>query len=223
MGNETRAITGTATAHQRLADAQRPGALPAQPFIEPKVSDVEKSGEAREIRERDQGSERGNGERSYLLTVTPRRPSASVPAPSPHIACLVGRDNDSVVVRRSDWELCKPMESARRPPYERRFSASETEAVLRGLKPSEMEDRWFIFAEDDVVHFHRSWIGDEIFALRLRRFPDGGAEVDELSVTAEFAELSGNYGQVHWTWTVVLDALLDLLSGKAPAKTESQG
>jgi hypothetical protein len=86
-----------------------------------------------------------------------------------------------------------------------------------------MEDRWFIFAEDDVVHFHRSWTGDEVFALRLRRLPDGGAEVDELCVHAETAEMSINSGEVQWTWSVVLDALLDFLSGKAPAKTQSQG
>ena len=43
--------------------------------------------------------------------------------------------------------------------------------------------------EDDVVHFHTSRTGDEVFALRLRRLPDDGAEV-ELCVTAEVAEMS---------------------------------
>jgi hypothetical protein len=87
-----------------------------------------------------------------------------------------------------------------------------------------MEDHWFIFAEDDVVHFHRSWTGAEVYALRLRRLPDGGAEVDELYVTAEVAEMSvKDEEKFHWTWNVVLDALLDFLSDKAPANTQSQG
>jgi hypothetical protein len=45
-----------------------------------------------------------------------------------------------------------------------------------------MDDQWFIFEEDDVVHAHRSWTGIEMFAIRLRRLPDGSCEIVGVTV-----------------------------------------
>lgn len=77
------------------------------------------------------------------------------------------------------------MQSSRRLPYTRRFSTRETEILLQGVEPRGMDDHWFIFAEDDVVHLHRSWTGYEPFAIRLDRFPDGSAEIADLFVNDE--------------------------------------
>lgn len=79
------------------------------------------------------------------------------------------------------------MRSARRLPYSRRLSAGQTEVLVRGLVPREMEDHWFIFEEDDVVHLYRSWTGVEAFAIQLHRVADGGAEIAEVAVNVEFA------------------------------------
>ena len=34
------------------------------------------------------------------------------------------------------------------------------------------QDKWFVFLEDESVHFHRSWTGAEIYCIRLQQ--EGG-------------------------------------------------
>ncbi|PYS78818.1 MAG: hypothetical protein DMF70_14155 [Acidobacteria bacterium] len=36
-----------------------------------------------------------------------------------------------------------------------------------GVTPREMEDKWFIFLEDDWVFFHRSWTGICIYQIKI--------------------------------------------------------
>jgi hypothetical protein len=81
------------------------------------------------------------------------------------------------------------MKSARRLPYSRRLTAQETEVLVRGFHPYEMEDHWFIFEEDGVVHLHRSWGGLEFCAFQLDRLADGGAEITEVMVDEASEEL----------------------------------
>jgi hypothetical protein len=59
--------------------------------------------------------------------------------------------------------------------------------LVRGVVPREMEDHWFIFEEDDVVHLYRSWTLWEAFAIRLHRLADGGAEIAEVAANDEHA------------------------------------
>jgi hypothetical protein len=79
------------------------------------------------------------------------------------------------------------MSSGRPLAYARRFSPEETEVLARGIVPREMEDHWFIFEEDDVLHRYRSWTGYELFTIRLRRLADGGAEIAEVMLNDEHA------------------------------------
>jgi hypothetical protein len=41
-----------------------------------------------------------------------------------------------------------------------------------------MDDRWFIFFEDDWLYFHRSWTGACIYALRFAPAPNGVGVVE---------------------------------------------
>jgi O-acetyl-ADP-ribose deacetylase (regulator of RNase III) len=52
-------------------------------------------------------------------------------------------------------------------PWRREFSPEEMAVVARGLIPQEMEDKWFIFLEDDVLSFHRSWTGLCCYEVRI--------------------------------------------------------
>lgn len=79
------------------------------------------------------------------------------------------------------------MSPARPLAYARRFSPEETQVLVRGVRPREMEDHWFIFAEDGVLHLYRSWTGYELFKIRLRRSADGGPEIAEVMVNDEHA------------------------------------
>ena len=39
--------------------------------------------------------------------------------------------------------------------------------IRRGLMPEQMEDKWFIFWEDDTLFFHRSWTGFCIYVVHF--------------------------------------------------------
>lgn len=43
----------------------------------------------------------------------------------------------------------------------------EYEQLRIGFVPQSMEDKWFIFAEDDKLYLHRSWTGFCIYQLTL--------------------------------------------------------
>ena len=69
--------------------------------------------------------------------------------------------------KRTDWEV-KPLPSKRASiSLNRIFEPSEMERICRGLVPEEMEDKWFIFWEDDTLFFHRSWTGFCIYAVHF--------------------------------------------------------
>ena len=68
---------------------------------------------------------------------------------------------------RDSWKS-EPLPKARVClPFERTFSLEEYEHLRRGFVPQEMEDKWFIFLEDDLLYFHRSWTGYCVYQLRL--------------------------------------------------------
>lgn len=71
-------------------------------------------------------------------------------------------------------------EPAEREPlaFEAQFTPIEYEQLALGLVPDAMEDKWFIYLENDWLRFHRSWTGAYIYALRLKRAPAGFSVVE---------------------------------------------
>ncbi len=57
--------------------------------------------------------------------------------------------------------------------FKRTFSQGETACLRQGFVPRDMDDRWFIFLEDDWLYFHRSWTGFCVFQVRLEPAGDG--------------------------------------------------
>ena len=75
--------------------------------------------------------------------------------------------------KRTDWTI-KPLPSRRTTlSLDRSFEPPEMDRIRLGLVPEEMEDKWFIFWEDDSLFFHRSWTGYCIYVVRF--VCDGGA------------------------------------------------
>jgi O-acetyl-ADP-ribose deacetylase (regulator of RNase III) len=68
---------------------------------------------------------------------------------------------------RGAWKNLPLPEARSRLPYQRQFDARESERLRVGLHPLQMEDKWFIYLEDDWLYFHRSWTGFCIYAVRL--------------------------------------------------------
>jgi hypothetical protein len=63
--------------------------------------------------------------------------------------------------------------------YERFLLDADSEKLLNGFRPCDMDDRWFVYSEDGWVYFVRSWTGHHIFGLKLHPTPAGGAKIVE--------------------------------------------
>jgi hypothetical protein len=92
------------------------------------------------------------------------------------------RLRDGIATAR-DWSIT-PMDGAvELPAPPRRWSTAEWEIVRHGLVPRAMEERWFWYVQDTVLHAHRSWSGVEVFDARFVRRGDGYV-IDRLRVTS---------------------------------------
>jgi 8-oxo-dGTP pyrophosphatase MutT (NUDIX family) len=70
---------------------------------------------------------------------------------------------------RFSWRITDMPAKQARLPFGMRFSPGEVARLRKGHIPQEMEDKWFIFFENDWLNFHRSWTGYCIYRLRLQQ------------------------------------------------------
>lgn len=47
------------------------------------------------------------------------------------------------------------------------LSRRDADALLLGFVPFDMDDRWFVFSEEDQIYFYRSWFGDWAFSAKI--------------------------------------------------------
>ncbi len=87
----------------------------------------------------------------------------------------------------SRWRAkVKPLPGLRaRLAFARRFAAGEWAEISQGLVPRGMEDKWFIFAEADILRLVRSWTGFCIFELQTRATDRGDRVVDSAWVNCD--------------------------------------
>jgi len=74
---------------------------------------------------------------------------------------------------RNSWQTVPMPESRSCLAFAREFTQEEYNQISLGLIPQEMEDKWFIFLEDNQFFFYRSWTGHCIYQLRLERKEQG--------------------------------------------------
>lgn len=48
------------------------------------------------------------------------------------------------------------------------FTQKEMQKIKRGFVPEQMEEKWFVFHEQDILYFHRSWTGFCIYKVYFR-------------------------------------------------------
>jgi len=68
---------------------------------------------------------------------------------------------------RASWKTLPSPDRRERLDVPEIFSDAAADRMRCGHVPVDMDDRWFIYFEDGWLHFHRSWTGAHIFALRL--------------------------------------------------------
>lgn len=71
-------------------------------------------------------------------------------------------------VRKADLNVLFPMPAQHIIlSLDRLFSQAEIDLIKLGFAPREMQDKWFIYCENDVIYFHRSWTGYCIYQVSL--------------------------------------------------------
>ena len=73
---------------------------------------------------------------------------------------------------QNDWKTTDMPKARANLKVERVFSSEEMERIKYGLIPEEMEDKWFIYYEEDRLYFHRSWTGYRIYVVEFQKRED---------------------------------------------------
>lgn len=99
---------------------------------------------------------------------------------------------------RQSWKNLQPLPARRaKLSLQRAFSEPEIERIRLGLVPERMEDKWFIFLEQDTLYIHRSWTGFCIYQLQFvkqgNRYRTGEAFVNRDE--AEYGSSSDPYDE----------------------------
>ena len=119
----------------------------------------------------------------------------------------------------SDWRT-QPLPPIRMAIELRRvFSNDEMNHIRRGFLPEAMEDKWFIYWQDDTLFFHRSWTGFCVYAAHFQCIEEEwrliGAEVN---TDPEQYHVSSDHQEAK-----MIDYLIGLLLLRRSASYPSEG
>lgn len=77
------------------------------------------------------------------------------------------------IATRSTLTKLTPLPAAKKQlSLPRTFTREEYRQITFGHIPKEMEDKWFVFFENDKIYFHRSWTGFCIYEVELQPTSD---------------------------------------------------
>jgi ADP-ribosyl-[dinitrogen reductase] hydrolase len=120
----------------------------------------------------------------------------------------------SHIAQPTDWKTQSMPRETEILGFHRIFSYNEFERVRTGLVPREMEDKWFIYYENQTLNIHRSWTGYHIYKITIQQQEDNTYAVTQTIVNRnkEQYNLQNNTYEVS-----LLNYLIDcLLLGKDP-------
>ena len=72
---------------------------------------------------------------------------------------------------KQTWENI-PIDNPKRIDIDLVFTHQQFSKLTRGLIPQQMEDKWFIFYENEWLYFHRSWTGNGMYKAKLNKVND---------------------------------------------------
>lgn len=74
---------------------------------------------------------------------------------------------------RRHWKIkLSDISQPKRIDFSIKFTDEQFEKITNGLIPEEMEDKWFIFFENNWLYFHRSWTGYCQFKMQITKEKD---------------------------------------------------
>jgi len=99
----------------------------------------------------------------------------------------MNKRNDSsnkVKATKDSWEIIEMPKNKVVLPINKKYSKDEYNKIMQGFIPKVMEDRWFVYFEDNKLYMHRSWTGYCIYELNFSK------EKDSYKITKGY--LNGN-------------------------------
>lgn len=73
---------------------------------------------------------------------------------------------------RDSWQTLPLPEARVQLAVDRNYKAGEFAQIARGFVPETVDDRWFIYLDDDWLAIHRSWTGHCLYRVRFAREAD---------------------------------------------------
>jgi len=126
-------------------------------------------------------------------------------------------------VAPGDWKTLPMPASVRRVPVGLQFNEDEMACIRYGVLPQQMEDKWFIFFQDGVLHMHRSWTGNCIYQVRFARV-DGLWHAIDAKVNGDHEQYSPGTDEHE---RAAIGALIDIVllrrDGQYPVESVSPG
>ena len=118
----------------------------------------------------------------------------------------------------SDWKTVPLPEERTTIGLDRNFSLEELEQIKRGVIPVEMEDKWFIYWENDTLCFHRSWTGFCVYVVRFA-CDDEGATAVRADLNRDPEQYNNNDDQYD---AEMIAYLVDVVLLRKPSRFPSQ-
>lgn len=99
--------------------------------------------------------------------------------------------------RRSSWHNVPMAEARERVPFEQSYSVAAYRAIQQGFIPDELEDPWFMFAEEEWLYIHaNNGVGQCLYRLRFVRRDERWHVADAWASREESAPLPAENGFV---------------------------
>jgi len=76
------------------------------------------------------------------------------------------------IATKATWQNV-PIDIPKRIDIDLHFTAKQFSKLIKGLIPQQMEDKWFIYYENDWLYFHRSWSGLGVYKTKLSKENNG--------------------------------------------------
>ena len=122
----------------------------------------------------------------------------------------IRRSRQKALAVRGDWEIVPMPKRSKHIPMNIRISHENMKLIRRGVVPEQMEDKWFIFCDKDVLYLHRSWTGFCVYEVRFR---DRGQYIELVDVVVNCDPAQYKVGTDEYEASLLVALIENLLLG----------
>ncbi len=112
--------------------------------------------------------------------------------------------DEQEIAQADSWETVEMPKKTGSLPLRKSYTPKEFSLMTLGFVPKEMEDKWFIFMQNNVLFFHRSWTGYCIYKVIFEQ-NDGQYVVSEALVnrdSQQYNSRNNNYDIALLSWLI---------------------